>query len=396
MAALNSSPAVKIVNVAVGAELSFEIIDADVCIVNSLRRVLLTEVHSLVFRGFPHKENCIHITKNNTKFNNEYIKHRMQCIPIHNNNAPTFEIFVQKYELRLSKSNNTNHLMYVTSEDFVVYDKEKGEPIKDQAKQVRRLFPANSISGGFIPICCLKPRITDTDEVEEIEMRIDFSIGKPKEDACWNVVTKCCFENKKDDARFQRIVKKDPRAVEEHFKNRTELETYMATEMSAEEMRDFEIIESQRVFIPNHYIMYVESIGIFDPMYLMNFACNYMTRRLEGLEGFLSTAVIRKTCFKPDDYCLYEDNTTVKPVYVLYVKDDDYTIGKIIEKYLYYMFGKELYYVSFKKEHPHDSYSLISFSYKKTPSNEEIIDNLNTVAAELIGIYKSIETNFRK
>ena len=121
-----------------------------------------------------------------------------------------------------------------------------------------------------------------------------------------------------------------------------------------------------------------------------------MTRRLEELDTFLSINEIRKTCFKPDDYCLYEDNSTVKPVFVLYVKDDDYTIGKIIEKYLYYMFGKELYYVSFKKEHPHDSYSLISFSYKKTPSNEEIKANLKMVASELIGIYKSIETNFRE
>ena len=393
--ASKSKQGVKIVNVASGAELSFEIIDADVCIVNSLRRVLLTEVKSLVFRGFPHKDNCINIIKNNTKFNNEYIKHRMQCIPIYNNNPATFENFVQKYELRLSVSNNTNHLVYVTSKDFVVYDKATEKPIANQERQVRRLFPANPITADFIPICCLKPRITDADEIEEIEMVIDFSIGKPKEDACWNVVTKCCFENKKDDTRFQRILKKDKRAVEEHFKNKTDLDTYMSSEMSPEEQRDFEIIESQRVFIPNHYIMYVESIGVFDNIYLMRFACEYMLSRLEEMIGFLSTAQIKNTCFKPDDYCLYKDKTTVKPVYVLYVKDDDYTIGKIIEKYLYYMFGKQLYYVSFKKEHPHDSFSLISFSYKEEPSEQEIIDNIRMVAAELIDIYRYIQGEFR-
>ena len=227
-------------------------------------------------------------------------------------------------------------------------------------------------------------------------MVIDFSIGKPKEDACWNVVSKCCFENKKDDARFQRILKKDKKAVEEHFKNKTELDTYMSTEMSPEELRDFEIIESQRVFIPNHYIMYVESIGVFDHMYLMSFACEYMITRLEGLSGFLSTAQIKNTCFKPDDYCLYRDKTTMKPVYVFYVKDDDYTIGKIIEKYLYYMFEKQLYYVSFKKEHPHDSFSLISFSYKDEKGEQEIIDNIRAVSAELIDIYRYIQGEFRK
>jgi len=392
----STKPAIKIINISAGSELSFEIIDTDVCVVNSLRRVMLTEVNSLVFRGFPHKENCIQITKNNTKFNNEYIKHRMQCIPIYNNNPATFENFVQKYQLKLSVSNNTNNLMYVTSADFVVYDKSTDKPIANQERQVRRLFPPNPISAQFIPICCLKPRITDADEVEEIEMVIDFSIGKPKEDACWNVVSKCCFENKKDDARFQKILKKDQREVESHFKNKTERETFMATEMSPEEQRDFEIIESQRVYIPNHYIMYVESIGVFDNVYLVAFACDYIVKRLDEFIGFLSSAQIKNSCFKPDDYCLYKEKTNVKPLYVLYVKDDDYTIGKILEKYLYSMFEKKLFYVSFKKEHPHDTYSLISFSYKDEISDEEIIDNVRTVAIQLIEIYRYIQGEFRK
>jgi len=392
----NTKPAIKIINISDGSELSFEIIDTDVCVVNSLRRVMLTEVNSLVFRGFPHKENCIQITKNNTKFNNEYIKHRMQCIPIYNNNPATFENFVQKYQLKLSVSNNTNNLMYVTSADFVVYDKSTDKPIANQERQVRRLFPPNPISAQFIPICCLKPRITDADEIEEIEMVIDFSIGKPKEDACWNVVSKCCFENKKDDVRFQKILKKDPREVDSHFKNKTERETFMATEMSPEEQRDFEIIESQRVYIPNHYIMYVESIGVFDNVYLVGFACDYIIKRLDEFIGFLSSAQIKNSCFKPDDYCLYKEKTNVKPLYMLYVKDDDYTIGKILEKYLYSMFEKKLFYVSFKKEHPHDSYSLISFSYKDEISDEEIIDNVRTVAIQLIEIYRYIQGEFRK
>jgi DNA-directed RNA polymerase subunit L len=387
---------VKVLNISNSSnELTFEIIDTDVCVVNSLRRVLLTEIKSLVFRGFPHKENRINIKKNNTKFNNEYIKHRMQCIPIYNNNSSTFESFVQKYQLKLNVSNNTNNLVYVTTADFVVYEKSSDKPIANQERQVRRLFPANELTGDFIPICCLKPRITDADEIEEIEMVVDFSIGKAKEDACWNMVSKCCYENKKDDARFQLILKKDERAVREHFKSQVDYETYMRTEMSPEEKRDFEIIESQRVFIPNHYIMYVESIGVYETQYLVKIACEYILGRLEEFNGFLSTAQIKSTCLKPEDYCLYKDKSTVKPVYVLYVKDDDYTIGKIIEKYLYYMFQGALYYVSFKKDHPHDTYSLISFSYKKEVSEQEIIANIRAVSEELIDIYTKIHSKFR-
>jgi len=390
------SNGVKIINISNAKVMTFEIIDADVCVANSIRRVLLTEVNSLVFRGFPHKENCIHILKNNSKFNNEYIKHRMQCIPIFNNNPTTFENFVHKYQLKLNVANNTNNLMYVTSQNFVIYDKSTDNPIANQEKQANRLFPPDAISGGYIPICCLRPRITDADEVEEIEMVIDFSIGKSKEDACWNMVSKCCFENKKDDDRFALILKKDAKACQYHFKNRVDYETYMQSDMSPEERRDFEIIESQRVFIPNHYIMYIESLGVFTNEYLVSYACEYILKRLEEFNGFLESAKIVNTLIKGDEYCIYRDKTTVKTVYVLYVKNDDYTIGKILEKYLYYMYGKELYYVSFKKEHPHDSYSLISFSYKNDEIEQNIITHLNDVSAKLSSIYKYIQGEFRK
>jgi DNA-directed RNA polymerase subunit L len=142
--------------------------------------------------------------------------------------------------------------------------------------------------------------------------------------------------------------------------------------------------------------MYVESIGVYENQYLVSFACEYILGRLEEFNGFLSSAQIKNTCYKPDDYCLYKDKSTVKPVYVLYVKDDDYTIGKIIEKYLYYMYREVMYYVSFKKEHPHDTFSLISFSYKEEVSEQEIIANIKTVSDELIGIYTTINSKFRK
>jgi DNA-directed RNA polymerase subunit L len=286
--------------------------------------------------------------------------------------------------------------MYVTSQNFVIYDRSTDKPIANQEKQAKRLFPPDAISGGYIPICCLRPRITDADDVEEIEMVIDFSIGKSKEDACWNMVSKCCFENKKDDDRFALILKKDAKACQDHFKNRVDYETYMQSDMSPEERRDFEIIESQRVFIPNHYIMYIESLGVFTNEYLVSYACEYILKRLEEFNGFLESAKIVNTLIKGDEYCIYRDKTTVKTVYVLYVKNDDYTIGKILEKYLYYMYGKELYYVSFKKEHPHDSYSLISFSYKNDEIEQNIITHLNDVSAKLSSIYKYIQGEFRK
>jgi DNA-directed RNA polymerase alpha subunit len=90
----------------------------DVSIINSIRRVILTEIPALVFRGFPHYSNKINIKKNNTKFNNEYLKHRISCVPIHVNDEAHFEKFKNNYEIRVSVVNAENKQVYVTTEDF--------------------------------------------------------------------------------------------------------------------------------------------------------------------------------------------------------------------------------------------------------------------------------------
>ena len=69
----------------VDKELQFNLMNVDVSVVNSLRRVCLSNIRTLVFRGFPHEESNIDIHKNTTRFNNEFLKHRIQCIPIHEN-----------------------------------------------------------------------------------------------------------------------------------------------------------------------------------------------------------------------------------------------------------------------------------------------------------------------
>ena len=82
-------------------------------------------------------------------------------------------------------------------------------------------------------------------------------------------------------------------------------------------------------------------------------------------------------------------------IYNLYIPNDDYTIGKIIETYLFNMFNKEIYYVSFKKEHPHDKHCYIMFSYIEDEITfERIVSNLRSVSEELIRVYQSISSKF--
>lgn len=386
----------KVVSIgSVDGELNFELSDTDLSVVNSLRRVMMTHIPSLVFRGFPHKSNLINISKNNSKFNNEYLKHRIQCIPIHYSNESNFEAMINQYDVRLNVINDTNNMRYITTNDFIIYNKLTGQPVTTGDIKVKEIFPPDPISGHYIPIGCLMPKISEGDEIEELNLIINFSIGFPKEDNCWNMVTKCCFENKRDDAAVEKYLKKDKDTVEKYHKyDPVAIDTYMKSTLTPEEETDFRILDAQRFYLPNHYIMKVETVGVYTNEYIVKRGCQYMMNRLNDMITYLKDAVVEDGFYNQANFCLYIDTTTITPTYCFYIQNDDYTIGKIVEKYLYNMFRSDIYYVSFKKEHPHDTHCLVSFTYNAEISNEGVIDNLRNVATELIRIYESISSKF--
>jgi DNA-directed RNA polymerase subunit L len=60
------------------------------------------------------------------------------------------------------------------------------------------------------------------------------------------------------------------------------------------------------------------------------------------------------------------------------------------------MHSKDIFYISFKKEHPHDKHCYILFSYNDPETTHEtIIDNLRSVSEELIKVYQNISSKFK-
>ena len=354
----------------------FEILNTDVSVVNSLRRVILTRIPMLVFRGFPHAANQINIKKNKSKFNNEYIKHRIQCIPIHEEDDAQFSAMVGKYSVHAHVINDTNEPRYVTTKDFKLLNMDTGKTI-DEA-QVRRLFPPDQITQDLIPVCVLLPKISDTDEPEEIDMTLHFSIGTAKEDSCWNTVSKCTYYNKPD----KTVIDKEAQLRKE------------------EDRKDFLLLDAQRLYIPNHFVFNLETIGVFTNQAIVFKACNYLKDSLSELQIYLTQQTKlssgNRLTNTPEPFELFMDETSSKPVYVMRIENDDYTIGKLIEKHLDLMFSKDIYYVSFKKDHPHDQHCFISFAYRTETSLDVVIGNLVAVVAHLIRVYESISTYFRK
>ncbi len=103
--------------------LRFRIEGVNVSLANAVRRTLLTDIDTVVFRTFPHTENQADILINTTRFNNEILKQRLGCIPIHIQDT---SIPIDQYVVEVHKKNETDTIQYVTTEDFKVKNVKTG------------------------------------------------------------------------------------------------------------------------------------------------------------------------------------------------------------------------------------------------------------------------------
>ena len=92
--------------------LTFTLTNVDVSIANAIRRTILSDIPTLGFRTFPHEQNDARFYKNTSRFNNEILKQRLSCIPIHITDAslPYKELLVV-----VEKENTGKDIMYVTT-----------------------------------------------------------------------------------------------------------------------------------------------------------------------------------------------------------------------------------------------------------------------------------------
>ena len=80
-------------------------------------------------------EKCT-ITKNTSRLNNEIIKQRLGCIPVHINDMNTP---IDDFHIEIRSKNNGDTISYVTSGDFKVFMKDK-EVTKEVQRKIFRVI----------------------------------------------------------------------------------------------------------------------------------------------------------------------------------------------------------------------------------------------------------------
>ena len=170
-------------------QLSFTLNGVNVSLANAIRRTILSDIPTLVFRTTPYEENKATIITNTSRLNNEIIKQRLSCIPIHISDIESFPI--KNYQLEVNIENNTDTILFVTTKDFLIKDLSANKYLSEA--KTREIFPPDDYTGNYIDFVRLRPKASEELPGEKIHLTCEFSIGKAKEDGMFNVVSTCAY-----------------------------------------------------------------------------------------------------------------------------------------------------------------------------------------------------------
>lgn len=356
-------------------ELLFTLSGVNVSIANSLRRIILSDIPLVVFRVSPNNKNKCNIIANTCGLNNEIVKHRLSCVPIHIKDIEEFPL--KNYIMELHVQNNTDTSMVVTTKNFVIKDLVTGRPLSQD--KTLEIFPANDISGDHIDFVRLKAKPAEELQGKIIHLTCEFDIGTAKEDGAYNVVSTCSYGNTIDESAQEAKLQQMKQKWKDEGKKEAEIEF---------EARNWKLLEGKRIFKNDSFDFIIQSVGIYTNAEILLKACKLMINKLENLDSIIDK----------DEIEIKVAENTMPNCYEIILENEDYTVGKVIEYFLLKNFYERgtLTFCGFKMLHPHDSYSIIRIAYKEPVEISYIKGNLKQCITYSVETFNKIRKEFMK
>jgi DNA-directed RNA polymerase alpha subunit/DNA-directed RNA polymerase subunit L len=355
--------------------LMFTLSGVNVSLANAIRRTILSDIPLVVFRTTPYEQNKANIISNTSRLNNEILKQRLSCIPIHIKDIEGFPM--KNYQLEVNVENITDTTMYVTTKDFVIKDLVTGKPISESKN--REIFPANDYTGYFIDFVRLRPKISDEIPGEKIHLTCEFSVGTAKEDGMFNAVSTCSYGFTVDSLAQDAILEKYKQTWKDEGKTKEEVDF---------EAKNWKLLDGLRITKKDSFDFIIQSIGIYDNVELLHKACEILIDKFQ----------YQDTLLEKDELEIKKAENTMSNSFDIVLENEDYTIGKVIEYFMYTKFYETqiLTFCGFKKMHPHDSYSIIRVAYKDAVDKSTIKGHLKECIDDSIQVFSRVKKEFLK
>ncbi len=361
-------------------ELRFTIDKINVSLANALRRVILSDIPTFVFRTSPYSESKASITTNTSRLHNEILKQRLSCIPIHISDT-TFEF--KEYAVEINAIADSSEIRYITTKDFKMKNKTTGKYLTDV--KVHEIFPPNPITGDYIEFARLLPKMSEYGEGEQLAMTCDLDIGTAKEDGAFNVVCTCAYSMTMDAAKVDEAWRiKEAELVKEGV-------AAIGSEEMKAQRKNWSLLDAQRHTKDDSFDFVVETVGVFTNAEIVHKAaqimmnkCTKFIRDIESGENHIIPTV-----------------STIQNGFDIELKGEDYTLGKVLEFFLHdkhYAEDQTVTYCAFRKIHPHNPDSMIRVGFAETVGVDEniVAQYITTCARDAIVVFEHIRDQFRE
>ena len=379
-----------------------------VALINSLRRVLLSNIPIVTFDDTwdSKKENrYIDIIKNTSSLHNEFISHRLSLIPLNMNNdnlkvvskydakkslrtykfkditnVPKFKLHIKNnLETRVIKE--TLDFIEITSHDLIVLPSDDDDI---NFPDINTFIKPDPFTKDYIPIHILKPNIIDDTQGEELEL-----IAKPRPGiglinsrytpvgtvsysfVTDDILADIMFENKIKFENKERIEKK--------------LVEYTESEITSLK-KSYDVLDKHRTYFKNSngeatkFNLRVESIGFLDSEQLIFDAIETLKIMLSDIKNSLiiDNDSENNLTIHTTDKIIVNENVNLVGGYVYTLINENHTIGNLISEYskLLYCLDDPLDFklfdfVTYRMPHPLTEEIELSFNFSNKLNNSD-------------------------
>jgi DNA-directed RNA polymerase subunit L len=400
-------------------QLTFTLENCNVSFANAIRRIILSDINTYVFKTFPHAENRANFTVNTTRLHNELLKQRLGCIPIHHvHKIEGFQNDYKNYMVEVDVKNESDTIRYVTTEDFKVkraknIEKTGGSHDDDDVvyeylpeTTVRKIFPPDAVSGEYIEFARLLPKLSSNVPCgEALAFTCTIEISNAKNDGMYNVAHTCSYNCTPDEKEIEKQWKSKEKSLREGFESTSAtVSASVVAEQLASAKKNWELLEAQRIFVPDSFDFVIETVGVYTNVQLVTKSCDIMIKKCEKLLADMehsSSSQSDNGSGGSESVSIIEpanELTTMKNAFRINLIGEDYTLGKVIEFLLFSNYYDKpdgiVSFCGFKKPHPHALDSFILLAFKEETNLSKVQESVSKVVSECISIFKSLFESF--
>ena len=361
--------------------ISFEINDVDVSLVNSLRRIILSEIPNVgfFFKVSDHFVNSdIIFHKNDTPLHNEFMAHRFSMIPLCFNPEEIAEWDMASYTFVIDVKNTTQSMMDVTTEHFNIIDKDGKEMPRSFTK---RVFPPNEITKDYILLTKLPAHTESGDNSPAFHVEARAQKGIPKDCTAWNTVSLCTFFNTIDQDKVDAQLK------------------ILTAGKSKEEAKkittDFKTLQIQRFYKTNEFdeprslTMSITSECALTPKLIFTKACDILAQSL--------TTISREFTSNESKVVSFATLNDVPNYYGFTIKGYTHTIGNLIQAMFmnkYVRDEKVIDYVGYSVPHPLEETTLLKIKFANDISDDAVKEFMIDAIHDIVNTIEAIKSEW--